>query len=116
VTPVGVIILTCQSQAVTKEGEKIGRGIWWVAQLGIPVATTRGYADRLVRHWLAFFKDETLARVGLKLFSDLFDSIPLHPSTSQTGRPEGYRIHGRQSQPSRASDEDLALMDPSIPF
>lgn len=29
VTQFGVIILTCQSQAVTKEKEKIGRSIWW---------------------------------------------------------------------------------------
>src|SRR5881392_471590 len=42
VTPYGVIILTCQSQAVTKENEKVGRAVWWVAQLGVPVATTRG--------------------------------------------------------------------------
>lgn len=81
----GSIILTCQSQAVfeDKDTAKISRGIVWVAQLGIPVATIRSDADRLVRHWLAFFEDEVLARNGLKLFRDLVDSVPESAPASQ---------------------------------
>lgn len=42
-----------------------------------------------MRHWLAFFEDEALARNGLKLFRDLFDSLPEHVIANQPAQGTG---------------------------
>ncbi len=72
----GMIILTCQSQAVTKgEGATFVRAPWLLCQLGIPAATPRSEAERIVKHWLALYNDAALSERGLTVFREAFGSL-----------------------------------------
>jgi hypothetical protein len=74
----GLIVLTCQSQAVTRVGDTFGRGTWLLSQLGVPAATPRSEAERLVKHWLAHYEDASLNERGLAVFRELFSSLKEH--------------------------------------
>jgi hypothetical protein len=77
-----MIIMTCQSQAVSREVETVGRVTWNLSQLGIPALTPRAEAERLVNHWLAFYGDPTLSERGLSVFREVFCSLPEHAPPS----------------------------------
>jgi hypothetical protein len=81
----GMIVLTCQSQAVTGQGEAVGRTVWQLVQLGIPGATPRSEAERLVVHWLAFYRDDALSQRGLATFREAFAAIPESAAPSRAG-------------------------------
>lgn len=75
--PTGMIVLTCQSQTISGTVGKVGRGkSWALSQLGIPVLTTRSEAHRVIKHWLAYYGDETLIEKGLAAFHDEFLAVP----------------------------------------
>jgi hypothetical protein len=73
----GMIVLTVQSQAVVKAKDgTFERGTWILCQLGLPAATPRFEAERLVRHWLASYDDATFNESGLASFRSAFAAIP----------------------------------------
>lgn len=85
----GTVMLACESHALTGKGERL---IWTMARLAIPVGTPRPEAERLLAHWLAFYRDDALSALGLAAFRTVFNSAPesIEPDhEASTGGQEG---------------------------
>ena len=76
VHPSGMVILTCQSEALSlnKEGV-VHRHPWVLSQLGVPYGIPRSEAEKLVTYWLSFYGGVGLAQSGLESFRKEFCGI-----------------------------------------
>ena len=70
-----LVVLSCQTQAMTAPGKVLEKMPWLLARLGFPTGTLRHEAERMVGHWLSFHCDDALTRDGVGAFREVFASL-----------------------------------------
>lgn len=85
----GGILLTCQSHYLSVDKDVVRRPTTFLSRVVVFAFTPRSDAERMVKHWLAFFGDEKLASDGLNAFREAFNSVPEPSPQEALASPQG---------------------------